>query len=119
MSTKRSTRSATRLSQSCARLALDRGADVARVGDIAITRHWLIPQTYRPKVYASHPVMCGDEIRTRTLAVWDRFYTVGRIWARSHCTPTLCTRGVGVVFKLYRQIYANTGIATDNAASIA
>jgi hypothetical protein len=92
------------------------GADVARVGDIPVTRHWLIPQEHRPKVYASHPVMSPDEIRARTQAVWDRFYTVRRIWARSRCTPTLRARVAFVLLsKLYRQMYANTGIATDSA----
>ena len=33
------------------------GADAARVAGIPITRHWLIPQAQRPKVYAPHPVM--------------------------------------------------------------
>jgi hypothetical protein len=86
------------------------------VGDIPVTRHWLIPQEHRPKVYASHPVMSPDEIRARTQAVWDRFYTVRRIWARSRCTPTLRARVAFVLLsKLYRQMYANTGIATDSA----
>ena len=92
------------------------GADVARVGDIPITRHWLIPQAQRPKVYAPHPVMTPDEIRARTQAVWDRFYSLPRIWARSRCTPTLRSRLAFVLIsKLYRQMYANTGIATDSA----
>ena len=43
---------------------------------IPITRHWLIPQAHRPKVYAPHPVMAPDEIRARTQAVWDRFYSL-------------------------------------------
>ena len=64
------------------------GADAARVAGIPITRHWLIPQAQRPKVYAPHPVMTPDEIRARTQAVWDRFYSFRRIWARSRCTPT-------------------------------
>jgi hypothetical protein len=92
------------------------GGDVTRVGDIPVTRHWLIPQAQRPKVYASHPVMSADEIRRRTQAVWDRFYSVRRIWARSRCTPTLRARLAFVLIsKLYRQMYANTGIATDSA----
>ncbi|MGB2714699.1 MAG: radical SAM protein [Vicinamibacterales bacterium] len=92
------------------------GADVAHVGDIPITRHWLIPQAQRPKVYAPHPVMTADEIRARTQAVWDRFYSLPRIWARSRCTPTLRSRLAFVLIsKLYRQMYANTGIATDSA----
>jgi radical SAM superfamily enzyme YgiQ (UPF0313 family) len=92
------------------------GSDVTRVGDIPITRHWLIPQAQRPKVYTPHPVMTADEIRARTQAVWDRFYSLRRIWVRSRCTPTLRARLAFVLIsKLYRQMYANTGIATDSA----
>jgi tRNA A37 methylthiotransferase MiaB len=92
------------------------GADATRVGDIPITRHWLIPQAQRPKVYTKHPVMPPDEIRARTQAVWDRFYSLRRIWVRSRCTPTLRSRLAFVLLsKLYRQMYANTGIATDSA----
>jgi len=92
------------------------GVAVDRVAGIPITRHWLIPQSQRPKVYASHPVMTPDEIRARTQAVWDRFYSLRRIWARSRCTPTLRSRLAFVLIsKLYRQMYANTGIATDSA----
>jgi radical SAM superfamily enzyme YgiQ (UPF0313 family) len=86
------------------------------VAGIPITRHWLIPQAQRPKVYSPHPVMTPDEIRARTQAVWDRFYSLRRIWLRSRCTPTLRARLAFVLIsKLYRQMYANTGIATDSA----
>jgi radical SAM superfamily enzyme YgiQ (UPF0313 family) len=92
------------------------GSAVERVGDIPITRHWLIPQAQRPKVYAPHAVMTADEIRARTQAVWDRFYSLRRIWVRSRCTPTLRARLAFIeISKLYRQMYANTGIATDSA----
>jgi len=92
------------------------GGTAARVGGIPVTRHWLIPQEQRPKVYTPHPVMGPDEIRARTQAVWDRFYTLRRIWVRSSCTPTLRARLAFVLLsKLYRQMYANTGIATDSA----
>ena len=87
-----------------------------RVAGIPITRHWLIPQAQRPKVYTPHPVMSADEIRDRTQAVWDQFYSLGTIWQRSACTPTLRARMAFVLIsKLYRQMYANTGIATDSA----
>jgi radical SAM superfamily enzyme YgiQ (UPF0313 family) len=90
--------------------------DVKRVAGIPITRHWLIPQENRPKVYAPHPVMAPDEIRARTQAVWDRFYSLPRIWERSRCANTLKARVAFVLIsKLYRQMYANTGIATDSA----
>ena len=92
------------------------GDDAARVGGIPVTRHWLIPQDQRPKVYAAHPVMSADEIRARTQAVWDEFYSLRRIWARSRCTASLKARLAFVLLsKLYRQMYANTGIATDSA----
>jgi radical SAM superfamily enzyme YgiQ (UPF0313 family) len=92
------------------------GSDAVRVAGIPITRHWLIPQAQRPKVYAPHPVMTPDEIRARTQAVWDRFYSLRKIWARSRCTQTLRSRLAFVLIsKLYRQMYANTGIATDSA----
>ena len=92
------------------------GSDAAQVGGIPITRHWLIPQALRPKVYAPHPVMTPDEIRQRTQAVWDRFYSLPRIWERSSCVRSLRARLAFVLMsKLYRQMYANTGIATDSA----
>jgi radical SAM superfamily enzyme YgiQ (UPF0313 family) len=90
--------------------------DATRIAGIPITRHWLIPQAQRPKVYSPHPVMTPDEIRSRTQAVWDDFYSLPRIWKRSSVTPTLRARLAFVfISKLYRQMYANTGIATDSA----
>jgi radical SAM superfamily enzyme YgiQ (UPF0313 family) len=92
------------------------GPEAPSIEGIPITRHWLIPQAHRPKVYMPHPVMSPDDIRTRTQAVWDRFYSLRQIWARSRCTPTLRARLAFVLIsKLYRQMYANTGIATDSA----
>ncbi len=92
------------------------GNNAARIGDIPVTRHWLIPQDQRPKVYAPHPVMSPDEIRARTQAVWDHFYSLRRIWARSQVAESIRARIAFVLLsKLYRQMYANTGIATDSA----
>ena len=87
-----------------------------RVGGIPLSRHWLIPQSQRPKVYVPHPNMGADEIRARTQAVWDNFYSLPAIWRRSRCVKTLKARLAFVLIsKLYRQMYANTGIATDSA----
>jgi radical SAM superfamily enzyme YgiQ (UPF0313 family) len=86
------------------------------IGGIPVTRHWLIPQNIRPKVYVPHPTMAADEIRDRTQAVWDRFYSLPQIWRRSRCVRSLKSRVAFVMLsKLYRQMYANTGIATDSA----
>ncbi|HEX7728794.1 MAG TPA: radical SAM protein [Terracidiphilus sp.] len=86
------------------------------VGDVPITRYWLIPTEVRPKMFTPHPSMSSDEIRERTQRVWDKFYTWGAIWTRSGCTPNLRAR-LGFIFlsKLYRQMYAGTGISTDSA----
>jgi radical SAM superfamily enzyme YgiQ (UPF0313 family) len=90
--------------------------DPTRIGGIPLTRHWLIPQNLRPKIYAPHPVLSPEEIRARTQSVWDRFYSLGPVWKRSRCTPTLRARLAFVLLsKLYRQMYASTGIATDSA----
>src|SRR6266540_701001 len=93
------------------------GADAPRVGAIPISRHWLIPQANRPKVYIAHPVMSADEIRRRTQAVWDRFYSLPSIWKRSRGAVTSVKARLAflLISKIYRQMYANTGIATDSA----
>ncbi len=86
------------------------------IGGVPLSRHWLIPQALRPKVYTPHPIMSADEIRQRTQAVWDRFYSLSQIWKRSRCVPSVRARVAFVLIsKLYRQMYANTGIATDSA----
>jgi radical SAM superfamily enzyme YgiQ (UPF0313 family) len=86
------------------------------VDGIPLTRHWLIPAERRPKYYMSHPTMTHDEVRARTQAVWDRFYSLPVVWERSRVARSLKARLAFVLIsKLYRQMYANTGIATDSA----
>jgi radical SAM superfamily enzyme YgiQ (UPF0313 family) len=86
------------------------------VDGIPLTRHWLIPAAKRPKYYMPHPTMSHDEVRARTQAVWDRFYNLSLIWDRSRCAGSLKGRlAFLLVSKLYRQMYANTGISTDSA----
>jgi len=86
------------------------------VGDVPITRYWLIPTEVRPKMFTPHPTMSSEEIRVRTQKVWDRFYNWSAIWQRSACCPNITSR-IAFIFlsKLYRQMYAGTGISTDSA----
>ncbi len=80
------------------------------------SRHWLIPADRRPKLYIPHPTMSADEIRRHTQQIWDTFYSMPKIWRRSRCVPKIRSRLAFVfISKLYRQMYANTGIATDSA----
>jgi radical SAM superfamily enzyme YgiQ (UPF0313 family) len=91
-------------------------ADGPTIDGIPLTRYWLIPPASRPKVYSPHPAMSADEIRGRTQGVWDAFYSLPAVWRRSSCVRSLRARLAFVLIsKLYRQMYANTGIATDSA----
>jgi radical SAM superfamily enzyme YgiQ (UPF0313 family) len=86
------------------------------VDGIPITRHWLIPADRRPKFYMPHPSMSPDQIRAHTQRIWDRFYSLPKVWERSRCVSSLKGRLAFVLAsKLYRQMYANTGISSDSA----
>jgi hypothetical protein len=88
----------------------------AAVDGIPLTRYWLIPAALRPKMFTPHPSMSSEEIRERTQGVWDTFYSVRSIWKRSRCVSSIRGRLAFVfVSKLYRQMYAGTGISTDSA----
>jgi radical SAM superfamily enzyme YgiQ (UPF0313 family) len=86
------------------------------IAGIPITRRWLIPAALRPKLYWPHPTMSGEEIRQRTQSVWDTFYSLAYIWRRSEFIKSMRARLAFVLIsKIYRQMYADTGIATDSA----
>jgi radical SAM superfamily enzyme YgiQ (UPF0313 family) len=83
---------------------------------IPISRHWLIPQAQRPKLCIAHPRMPANEIRERTQAVWDRYYSLAFVWRRSRFLKSLKSRlAFLLISKIYRQMYADTGIASDSA----
>jgi len=92
------------------------GDNVQTVDGVPVTRHWLIPKHRRPKVYTPHPLMSPEEIRNRTQRVWDQFYQLSLVWQRAQCVKSMKAKLAFVlVSKLYRQMYANTGISTDSA----
>ena len=92
------------------------GDNPPTIAGIPLTRRWLIPQALRPKLYWDHPVMSAEEIRSRTQGVWDNFYSIGSIWRRSRFIKSSRGRLAFVLIsKIYRQMYADTGIATDSA----
>jgi len=91
-------------------------SDPTRIAGVPLTRYWLIPQGLRPKVYMPHPVMSADEIRQRSQQVWDRFYSLRSSWKRSNFLISYRSRLAFILIsKLYRQMFGNTGIATDSA----
>jgi radical SAM superfamily enzyme YgiQ (UPF0313 family) len=88
----------------------------SQVNGIPLTRRWLIPQESRPKYFGLHPTMSDDEVRRRTQAVWDRFYSLGSVWKRSSFLKSLKARlAFLLISKIYRRMYADTGITTDSA----
>jgi hypothetical protein len=92
----------------------EQGDQAPKVDGVPLTRYWLIPSKRRPKLYMPHPTMDAQEIRTLTQMVWDDFYSVGAIWQRSNCVKSLKFRlAFLLISKLYRQMYANTGISAD------
>jgi hypothetical protein len=51
-----------------------------------------------------------------TQGVWDEFYRLREVWKRAKCVKSLKAKLAFVfISKLYRQMYASTGIATDSA----
>lgn len=94
----------------------NQGPNPPAVEGTPLTRYWLIPMSVRPKMFTPHPLMSTAEIQQRTMKVWDRFYRLGPVWKRSACAPNLRARLAFVMIsKLYRQMYAGTGISTDSA----
>lgn len=86
------------------------------IAGVPITRRWLIPTHLRPKLYWPHPVMSAEEIRRQTQAVWDKFYTWRSIWKRSRFIKSQKGRvAFLLISRIYRHMYADTGIATDSA----
>jgi radical SAM superfamily enzyme YgiQ (UPF0313 family) len=94
----------------------DQNENVMAVNGVPVTRYWLIPARSRPKMFMPHPTMTADEMRERTQEVWDRFYSLRFIWKRSQCVSSIRSRLAFLfISKLYRQMYATTGISTDSA----
>ena len=92
------------------------GSGVQQIDGVPLTRYWLVPPGKRPKVYLPHPTMSNDEIRRGTQHTWDEFYSIRLIWQRSNFLRSLRSRlAFMLISKLYRQMYANTGMATDSA----
>jgi radical SAM superfamily enzyme YgiQ (UPF0313 family) len=96
--------------------AADENRRGTMVDGVPITQHWLIPEGRRPRLFTEHATMSLEEIRLGTQRAWDQFYGWRQVWARSRVVQSIRARLAFVLIsKLYRQMYANTGIATDSA----
>jgi radical SAM superfamily enzyme YgiQ (UPF0313 family) len=96
--------------------AADESLRRTMVEGVPLTQYWLVPENRRPRLYTAHPTMSLEEIRLGTQRAWDVFYSWRHVWARSRIVESTRARLAFVLIsKLYRQMYANTGIATDSA----
>jgi hypothetical protein len=96
--------------------AVDEKRRGTQVDGVPLTRHWLISEDRRPRLYSAHPTMSLEEIRLGAEHAWDRFYSWPHVWARSRVVDSVRARVAFVLIsKLYRRMYATTGIATDSA----
>ena len=94
----------------------ERQTNDTKVDGVSLTTHWLIPEDRRPRLYTEHPTMSLEQIRVGTQRAWDEFYSWKEVWERSGVVTSLRSRvAFMLISKLYRQMYANTGIATDSA----
>lgn len=85
-------------------------------GNFPASRYWLTPRHRRKGLSIEHPTMSAEEIRSRTQEAWDSFYSLKATWKRSRCVSRFRSRLAFILMsKLYRQMFANTGIATDSA----
>ena len=89
----------------------------SEIDGVRLTRYWLLPREHRPKLCMPHPTMSQESVRLGTLEAWTRFYSLPSIWSRAKvCTVRLRSRLMFVLIsKLYLQMYAQTGVATDSA----
>ena len=96
----------------------EEGDAMASVDGIPVSRHWLIPQSKRPKLLTPHPVMSGEQIRQGTQKVWNDFYSLTAAWKRSNILKSFRNRVAFVVAsKVMLQAFGNTGLSTDSARS--
>ena len=94
------------------------GDAMASVDGIPVSRHWLIPQSKRPKLLTPHPAMSGEQIRQGTQKAWNDFYSLTAAWKRSNILKSFRNRVAFVVAsKVMLQAFGNTGLSTDSARS--
>lgn len=87
------------------------------IDGIPITRYWLLPAEKRPKLCMPHPTMSTEQIREGTNVAWERFYSVSSTWKRASSRLVRFRSKLMFVLisKVYLQMYAKTGVATDSA----
>jgi radical SAM superfamily enzyme YgiQ (UPF0313 family) len=83
---------------------------------VPMNRYWLAPPHRRWAISVPNSVMTREEISRGTRRAWDTFYSLRLLWQRSRRATTIGERLAFILLsKIYRQMYARTGLATDSA----
>lgn len=99
-----------------ARWEKEEGRDELAENGFPVSHYWLTPRSSRPNLAVEHPSLSSDEIKKGTQESWDQFYSSRAIWQRAKCLKRFRSRlAFFLISKLYRQMFANTGIASDSA----
>jgi radical SAM superfamily enzyme YgiQ (UPF0313 family) len=86
------------------------------IDGVPMNRYWLSPTNRRMGMSIQNPTMSREQISAGARRAWDSFYSLPLLWERSRRATGLRERLAFVLIcKLYRQMYARTGFATDSA----
>jgi radical SAM superfamily enzyme YgiQ (UPF0313 family) len=94
----------------------ERTVEGQTVDGVPMNRYWLAPTRRRLSLSLPNAVLSREMVSAGTSRAWDNFYGWQRLWDRSRRCSTLRERLAFVLIsKLYRQMYARTGLAADSA----
>ena len=86
--------------------------------DVPMNRYWLAGPYRRFAIPVPNTAMTRDEISDGMRSAWDTFYSFRNLWQRSRRASKIGERLAFILLsKIYRQMYARTGLATDSARS--
>jgi radical SAM superfamily enzyme YgiQ (UPF0313 family) len=94
----------------------ERTVEGQTVDGVPMNRYWLAPTRRRLSLSLPNATMTREMVSAGTSRAWDSFYGWRLLWERSRRASTLRERVAFVLIsKLYRQMYARTGLAADSA----
>ena len=92
------------------------GDNPPTIAGIPLTRRWLIPQALRPKLYWDHPVMSARGDPFPNPGCLGQFLQLGPdLEAFAIIKSSRGRLAFVLISRIYRLMYADTGIATDSA----
>jgi len=86
------------------------------IDGIPVSRYWLLPPHRRPCLTPPNSLLSVEALREGLQRTWTQYYSLRMVWERSRRARKIWERVVFILAsKLYRQMYARTGISADSA----